>query len=308
MRARREPAIARPPPCRASTGCVSHAGRLAFRPTVGERLVGPRATRRRATSSGTRSRDVGGNANRARAWARAARRWPTGAQSDLLDAYRLIEAPTLLLWADEDRRHPLAIAEEALDLLPDAQLRVLPGTGFLMAYDDPVGVARELKAFCRDGRALGFARPHVRAATPGRLLRWGARWTSSGERWTFLILRESFYGVRRFSDMQRNLGIARNILSVAAPDARQLGHPRAAPLPGGAERYEYRLTAPRAATCIRRSSRSCAGATSTSTHASPPVELHHCCGEIADPHARLRALPQAAAPARRHAGRRGRLT
>ena len=34
-----------------------------------------------------------------------------------------------------------------------------------------------------------------------------------GERWTFLILRECFYGVRRFSDMQRNLGIARNILS-----------------------------------------------------------------------------------------------
>src|SRR4051812_49927699 len=35
-----------------------------------------------------------------------------------------------------------------------------------------------------------------------------------GERWTFLILRESFYGVRRFSDIQRNLGIARNILSL----------------------------------------------------------------------------------------------
>ena len=34
-----------------------------------------------------------------------------------------------------------------------------------------------------------------------------------GERWTFLILRESFYGVRRFTDIQRNLGIARNILS-----------------------------------------------------------------------------------------------
>jgi len=25
---------------------------------------------------------------------------------------------------------------------------VLPGTGFPIAYDDPVGVARELKAFC----------------------------------------------------------------------------------------------------------------------------------------------------------------
>jgi pimeloyl-ACP methyl ester carboxylesterase len=91
---------------------------------------------------------VGGNANRARAWARAARRWPAGAQPDLLDAYRRIEVPTLLLWADSDPVHPLAIAEEALDLLPDAQLRVLEGTGFLLAYDDPVGLARELAAFC----------------------------------------------------------------------------------------------------------------------------------------------------------------
>jgi pimeloyl-ACP methyl ester carboxylesterase len=54
----------------------------------------------------------------------------------------------LLLWADEDRRHPLQGAEEALDLLPQAQLRVLRRTGFLIAYDDPVGVARELAAFC----------------------------------------------------------------------------------------------------------------------------------------------------------------
>jgi DNA-binding HxlR family transcriptional regulator len=33
------------------------------------------------------------------------------------------------------------------------------------------------------------------------------------DRWTFLVLRESFFGVRRFVDYQRNLGIARNILS-----------------------------------------------------------------------------------------------
>ena len=50
-----------------------------------------------------------------------------GAQAELLDGYRRSTCPTLLLWADEDRLHPLAIAEEALDLLPDAQLRVLPG-------------------------------------------------------------------------------------------------------------------------------------------------------------------------------------
>jgi DNA-binding HxlR family transcriptional regulator len=34
-----------------------------------------------------------------------------------------------------------------------------------------------------------------------------------GERWTILILRESMTGVRRFTDLHRNLGIARNILA-----------------------------------------------------------------------------------------------
>ena len=56
--------------------------------------------------------------------------------------------PVLLLWAEDDRQYPLEGAEEAVDLFPRAQLRTLPGAGFLMAYDDPVGVARELKAFC----------------------------------------------------------------------------------------------------------------------------------------------------------------
>lgn len=126
---------------------VSHGARVAFPPAWGETLSarGNPAARdlvRHAFGS------LGGNANRARSWARASRRWPTGAQPDLLEVYPLIEVPTLLLWADQDVMHPLRVAEEALDLLPDAQLRVLDGTGFLMAYDDPVGLARELAAFC----------------------------------------------------------------------------------------------------------------------------------------------------------------
>ncbi len=66
----------------------------------------------------------------------------------LLDAYPRIAVPVLLLWAEDDQSFPLEGAQEALDLLPRGQLRTLPGTGFLMAYDDPVGVARELIAFC----------------------------------------------------------------------------------------------------------------------------------------------------------------
>ncbi len=125
---------------------ASHAARLALRPSKGPALSarGNPAARdliRHATM------DLGGNVNRTRAWSKAIRRWPRH-QPDLLDAYRLIDVPVLLLWADEDLAHPVAIAEEARDLLPDAMLRVLPGTAFLMAYDDPVGLARELAAFC----------------------------------------------------------------------------------------------------------------------------------------------------------------
>jgi pimeloyl-ACP methyl ester carboxylesterase len=125
---------------------LSHSARLAFRPGLGEKLTarGNPAARDLVRHAFA---DLGGNANRARAWAKAVRRWP-GGDPALLDGYRLVAMPVLLLWADEDRAHPLAIAEEALDRLPDAQLRVLPGTGFLMAYDDPVGLARELAAFC----------------------------------------------------------------------------------------------------------------------------------------------------------------
>jgi pimeloyl-ACP methyl ester carboxylesterase len=127
---------------------LSHGARMVFRPGLGARLTsrGNPAARdvvRHAFA------DVGGNSSLARSWARFARRWPAGPRPELADAYRLLDIPVLLLWADEDPLHPLPWAEEALALMPSAQLRVLSGTGFLMAYDDPVGVARELAAFCK---------------------------------------------------------------------------------------------------------------------------------------------------------------
>lgn len=126
---------------------LSHGAKLVFRPAVGERLSvqGNSAARdlvRHAFS------DVGGNGNRARSWARFVRRWPVEAQRQLLDRYPHMAMPVLLLWAEDDPVHPLDAANEALDLLPDAQLRTLAGTGFLIAYDDPVAVARELISFC----------------------------------------------------------------------------------------------------------------------------------------------------------------
>lgn len=126
---------------------LSYGATLVFRPSVGERLSAQRNPTARDLIRHAFA-DVGGNGNRARSWAKFVRRWPTGAQRQLLDAYPRIPMPVLLLWAEEDPAHPMIGAQEALDLLPDAQLRTLPGTGFLIAYDDPVGVARELIAFC----------------------------------------------------------------------------------------------------------------------------------------------------------------
>jgi len=126
---------------------LARAATLVFRPAMGERLSAQRNPAARDLVRHAFA-DVAGNGNRARSWAKFARRWPTGAQRYLLDSYPQITVPVLLLWAEEDPAHPLIGPREALDLLPNAQLRTLPSTGFLMAYDDPVGVARELIAFC----------------------------------------------------------------------------------------------------------------------------------------------------------------
>lgn len=126
---------------------LASGAKVVFRPALGERMSAQHNPAARDLVRHALA-DVGGNANLARSWARFARRWPSGAQRDLLDGYARIECPVLLLWAEEDRAHPLDGAREALDLLPDAQLRTLSDAGFLIAYDDPVAVARELIAFC----------------------------------------------------------------------------------------------------------------------------------------------------------------
>ena len=125
---------------------MSHGAKLVFRPAFAERLTVQRNPEARDLLRHA-FMDVAGNGNRARSWSKFARRWPIEPQRQLLDAYPQLEAPVLLLWAQDDRAFPVIAAEEALDLLPHAQLRTLPETGFLMAYDDPVGVARELISF-----------------------------------------------------------------------------------------------------------------------------------------------------------------
>ena len=63
-----------------------------------------------------------------------------------------------------------------------------------------------------------------------------------GEWWTILILREAFFGTRRFEDFQRHLGIARNILTARLCKLVDSGILDRVPVKEGARRQEYRLT------------------------------------------------------------------
>jgi DNA-binding HxlR family transcriptional regulator len=63
-----------------------------------------------------------------------------------------------------------------------------------------------------------------------------------GDRWTFLILREAFFGVRRFVDLQRNLGVARNVLTERLNKLVDNGILERHQYSDRPPRHEYRLT------------------------------------------------------------------
>ncbi|HYI41703.1 MAG TPA: helix-turn-helix domain-containing protein [Allosphingosinicella sp.] len=63
-----------------------------------------------------------------------------------------------------------------------------------------------------------------------------------GERWSFLILRGAFNGLRHFEEFQTNLGIARNILSNRLGRLVEHGILRRDPDPADRRKVTYRLT------------------------------------------------------------------
>jgi DNA-binding HxlR family transcriptional regulator len=63
-----------------------------------------------------------------------------------------------------------------------------------------------------------------------------------GDRWTMLILRDAFRGVRRFDAFQRDLGIARNLLTDRLTKLVEHGVLEKQLYQDHPPRYEYRLT------------------------------------------------------------------
>src|SRR5262245_12357340 len=65
-----------------------------------------------------------------------------------------------------------------------------------------------------------------------------------GEKWTLLVLREAFYGVRRYDELLETIGCARNILSDRLRKLVARGLVARYPYreAGQRQRFEYRLT------------------------------------------------------------------
>lgn len=63
-----------------------------------------------------------------------------------------------------------------------------------------------------------------------------------GDRWTMLILRNAFVGIRRFDDFQANLGVTRHVLSDRLKRLVEHEILKRTPYQDRQERFEYRLT------------------------------------------------------------------
>ncbi|MBA2318166.1 MAG: helix-turn-helix transcriptional regulator [Euzebyales bacterium] len=65
-----------------------------------------------------------------------------------------------------------------------------------------------------------------------------------GDRWTVLVLREVFNGVRRFGDIQTHIGVSRSVLAQRLATLKEQGVLERRPYqePGDRVRHEYRLT------------------------------------------------------------------
>ncbi len=105
-----------------------------------------------------------------------------------------------------------------------------------------------------------------------------------GERWTLLILREAFFGVRRYGQLARNLNIPRPTLSARLRTLVDAGLLERVPYARNPDRHEYRLTDagrdlfPAIIALMRWGDKHLAGPEG------PPIVLrHNVCGEIADP-------------------------
>ena len=105
-----------------------------------------------------------------------------------------------------------------------------------------------------------------------------------GERWTLLVMREVLLGRRRFADLQRNTGIAKNILSDRLATLVEQGLLERRLYSESPESYEYWPTAKGVDVAPVLVALMQWGDAHAAPDGAPRVYVHTACGHDADPH------------------------
>jgi non-heme chloroperoxidase len=71
---------------------------------------------------------------------------------DYVLALREIDAPTLMLWGEQDPLFPREEQERLAGAIPNATLKVYPETGHAVHWDRPEWVVRDLEEFMKVAR------------------------------------------------------------------------------------------------------------------------------------------------------------
>jgi pimeloyl-ACP methyl ester carboxylesterase len=77
---------------------------------------------------------------------------------DFRELLPLIDVPALLIWGDEDERSPLNGAQEMCDIIPGAQLVIIPNAGHLSNMQQPEVFNDAVRKFCLSAQRAEGAR------------------------------------------------------------------------------------------------------------------------------------------------------
>lgn len=69
-------------------------------------------------------------------------------EMDIRDLLPKIDAPTLVLWGDDDRRSPMHIAEQLRDAIPNAEFVVITDAGHVSNMERPDAFNDHVRRFC----------------------------------------------------------------------------------------------------------------------------------------------------------------
>lgn len=124
--------------------------------------------------------------------------------------------------------HPIVACSHCGREIDPARVRYRPGPG---AGRSPVSRLNKSRR-AADPTALERRRPSAVARTLKII----------GDRWSFMVIREAFFGVHRFDEFQQQLGIAPNILADRLNRFTEEGVLTRVKYQELPDRYEYRLT------------------------------------------------------------------